>query len=176
MNKIYKVVWSKVKNCYVVASELAKSHTKVSKSSVFNRAMVAGILMSVLSYGNAFADYGSGTGYTPFDSTYDSVTGNDMYFGGSTGNYIFYQFGRGGNYDLKYQLIVRKNINTGGLSYYLLDNSLHPDANHYYESSLNEVQSIFGSDISNRIAAVIGGTSYTAGDGIAIGSDNKVYV
>lgn len=95
MNKIYKVVWSKVKNCYVVASELAKSHTKVSKSSVFNRAMVAGILMSVLSYGNAFADYGSGTGYTPFDSTYDSVTGNDMYFGGSTGNYIFYQFGRG---------------------------------------------------------------------------------
>lgn len=28
MNKIYKIVWSKVKNCYVVASELAKSRTK----------------------------------------------------------------------------------------------------------------------------------------------------
>ena len=28
MNKIYKLVWSKTKSCYVVASELAKSHTK----------------------------------------------------------------------------------------------------------------------------------------------------
>jgi len=25
MNKIYKVVWSKVKNCYVVVSEIAKN-------------------------------------------------------------------------------------------------------------------------------------------------------
>ena len=30
MNKIYKIVWNKTKNCYVVASELAKSHTKGS--------------------------------------------------------------------------------------------------------------------------------------------------
>ena len=28
MNRIYKLIWSKVKNCYVVASELAKSHSK----------------------------------------------------------------------------------------------------------------------------------------------------
>ena len=28
MNKIYKVVWSKVKHCYVVTSELAKRQTK----------------------------------------------------------------------------------------------------------------------------------------------------
>ena len=28
MNKIYKLVWSKVKNCYVVASELTKRHSK----------------------------------------------------------------------------------------------------------------------------------------------------
>ena len=28
MNKIYKVVWSKAKHCYVVASELAKRNTK----------------------------------------------------------------------------------------------------------------------------------------------------
>ena len=34
MNKIYKVIWSKVKNCYVVASELAKNHTKSPKSSI----------------------------------------------------------------------------------------------------------------------------------------------
>lgn len=28
MNKIYKVIWSKVKACYVVVSELAKRHSK----------------------------------------------------------------------------------------------------------------------------------------------------
>ena len=28
MNKIYKVVWSKAKHCYVVTSELAKRNTK----------------------------------------------------------------------------------------------------------------------------------------------------
>ncbi|MDD7380626.1 MAG: ESPR domain-containing protein, partial [Succiniclasticum sp.] len=28
MNKIYKVIWSKVKGCYVVVSELAKRHSK----------------------------------------------------------------------------------------------------------------------------------------------------
>ena len=26
MNKIFKVIWSKARNCYVVVSELAKSH------------------------------------------------------------------------------------------------------------------------------------------------------
>ena len=30
MNKIYKVIWSKTRNCYVAVSELAKSHTKAS--------------------------------------------------------------------------------------------------------------------------------------------------
>ena len=168
MNKVYKVIWSKAKNCYVVASELAKNRTKAPKSSIFSRAMVAGILMSVLSFGNAFADYGYPTGYTPFESTYDSATGADMYFAGSDGNYIFYQFAKGGNYDLKYQLIVRKNINTGDLAYYLLNNNLHPSSNEYFESSLSEVQSIFGSDIANKIVAATGGASYTAGNGVTI--------
>ena len=35
MNKIYKIVWNKTKNCYVVASELAKSHTKGSGTRSF---------------------------------------------------------------------------------------------------------------------------------------------
>lgn len=30
MNKIYKIVWSRTKHCYVVASEFAKGHTKSS--------------------------------------------------------------------------------------------------------------------------------------------------
>lgn len=32
MNKIFKVIWSKSRNCYVVASELAKGHTKAAST------------------------------------------------------------------------------------------------------------------------------------------------
>ncbi|WP_370821092.1 ESPR domain-containing protein [Acidaminococcus massiliensis] len=34
MNKIYKVVWSKVRNCYVVVSELAKRNIRNTRSIV----------------------------------------------------------------------------------------------------------------------------------------------
>ncbi len=33
MNNIYKVICSKAKNCYVVASEIARSHTKSASGS-----------------------------------------------------------------------------------------------------------------------------------------------
>ena len=32
MNKVYKIIWSRTKNCYVVASEFAKGHTKSSNN------------------------------------------------------------------------------------------------------------------------------------------------
>ena len=50
MNKIYKLVWSNVKHCYVVVSDLAKSHSKSPKSGVMSRALVAGVIASLLSF------------------------------------------------------------------------------------------------------------------------------
>ena len=41
MNRIYKVIWSKVKNCYVVTSELAKSHTKGCSGKRVGRLLAA---------------------------------------------------------------------------------------------------------------------------------------
>ncbi|WP_240936504.1 ESPR domain-containing protein [Megasphaera elsdenii] len=32
MNRIFKVIWSKTRNCYVVASELAKGRTKATST------------------------------------------------------------------------------------------------------------------------------------------------
>ena len=49
MNKVYKVIWSKVKNCYIVVSEIAKSHTKKSATKVLSYTAVAGILCSIVS-------------------------------------------------------------------------------------------------------------------------------
>ena len=50
MNKIYKVVWSKVKNCYVVVSEIAKNVItgSVKSAKVGAAPMVKGMAMGVL--------------------------------------------------------------------------------------------------------------------------------
>ena len=45
MNKIYKVIWSKVRNCYVVVSELAKRNAKSSVSSRVKTVRGLGVLM-----------------------------------------------------------------------------------------------------------------------------------
>ena len=46
MNKIYKVIWSKAKNCYVVVSEIAKRNGKYSSS--LNKKIVAAFLAAGL--------------------------------------------------------------------------------------------------------------------------------
>ena len=43
MNKIYKLIWSKVKNMWVVASELAKNHTKSPKSGIVGSVSLASL-------------------------------------------------------------------------------------------------------------------------------------
>ncbi len=43
MNKIYKVIWSRVKNCYVVTHEFAKTHGKTA-----TKAVTAAVLASVI--------------------------------------------------------------------------------------------------------------------------------
>lgn len=48
MNKIFKVIWSKARNCYVVVSELAKSHddghVRRSRSGCCRKAAVLELL------------------------------------------------------------------------------------------------------------------------------------
>ena len=39
MNKAYRVIWSQVKHCYVVASELAKNHTKNGGCAVYKQSI-----------------------------------------------------------------------------------------------------------------------------------------
>ena len=45
MNNIYKVIWSKAKNCYVVVSEIAKSHTKSASGQSVRRSALASLLV-----------------------------------------------------------------------------------------------------------------------------------
>ena len=48
MNRIYKIVWSKAKNAYVVTSELAKNHTKSASGKAVKAALTAAVGMGVL--------------------------------------------------------------------------------------------------------------------------------
>lgn len=55
MNRIYKVVWNEARNCYVVASELAKKQTKGCGKKMLAAVLAAGIF-SVTGAGSAWAD------------------------------------------------------------------------------------------------------------------------
>jgi len=48
MNRIYKVIWSKVRNCYVVVSELAKRNGKDTTSTDKRRKLTAGLAMAAM--------------------------------------------------------------------------------------------------------------------------------
>lgn len=72
MNNIYKVIWSKAKNCYVVASEIARSHTKsatgsekiggVTKRSLLASLMALSLLCGGLGVAEATVHVNEGTG------------------------------------------------------------------------------------------------------------------
>ena len=55
MNKIYKVIWNKAKNCYVVVSEIAKAHSKggstVRRVPHVGTILTTMLLASILSFG-----------------------------------------------------------------------------------------------------------------------------
>ena len=63
MNKVYKVVWSKVKNCYVVVSEIAKNvihgnvkNVNVSGGMISYSGFTLGVLMPFMLIGNVSAN------------------------------------------------------------------------------------------------------------------------
>ena len=66
MNKIYKVIWSKVKNCYVVVSEIARNHGKEHSSrnsvpkEVYSLTLALGLAFSSVPLAAAAAATNSG--------------------------------------------------------------------------------------------------------------------
>lgn len=69
LNKIYKIIWSRTKNCYVVASELAKGHTKAKSSSIVRKVSLSMAVAAMLA-----STYGA-PGVLAVESTKTFVTG-----------------------------------------------------------------------------------------------------
>lgn len=55
MNKIYKVIWSKAKHTYVVASEIAKGHTKGETTGKGLKRLAAALLVAAALLSPSFA-------------------------------------------------------------------------------------------------------------------------
>ncbi len=79
MNKVFKVIWSKTKNCYVVASELAKSHTKAPSAKGISRVLVCGVLACVLSCGAVMPVIAAGNANNINADNDATITGADVW-------------------------------------------------------------------------------------------------
>ena len=55
MNRVYKVIWSKAKHCYVVTSEIAKSHTKGESRGRGLKKLAAALLLAAALMGPNFS-------------------------------------------------------------------------------------------------------------------------
>ena len=80
MNHIYKVIWSRVKHCYVVVSEIAtnggKSRTVFEKKNAsFGALLCAFALAGCLMPGVAEASFNAGTGSSVFHKNSIAVGG-----------------------------------------------------------------------------------------------------
>lgn len=80
MNKIYKVIWSEVRNCYVCVSELAKSHSKPKSRKALAQKGTAGaaavltaaLLLTAAPAGTFAADEVHDVSINSTDSTTDT--------------------------------------------------------------------------------------------------------
>ena len=94
MNKIYKVIWSRAKNCYVVVSELAGSHvknnsgnrTKVLASAVLTVSLLASFPADSLAADTATGAgagvaYGTGSNAPKAENVGHRQRGNDQLSG-----------------------------------------------------------------------------------------------
>lgn len=73
MNKIYKVIWSHVKQCYVVTSELVKAHGRTSTRGRTSRLAVAALTAFILTAGVTSV----GLADTVTDNNVNTITNTD---------------------------------------------------------------------------------------------------
>ena len=82
MNKIYKVIYSKVRNCYVVVSELAKSHGKERSQRMHSGSRIAALTLAITLCLSSYAlaagpvDLGN-SGIATYDAQGNLIIGKD---------------------------------------------------------------------------------------------------
>ena len=175
MNKTFKIIYSKARNCYVVASELAKSRTKSPKLGVFSRTVVAGVLAAVIFCGAAAPAMASTTVWSSSGVMEQNLPDNvslETDLSNASVKYLI-----NGN-----RLYMAKDLITGAVRFYGYKTVRPTGDDVYWTVSLikytnNEVKTMLGaSSIDDVISAVTGGgsgdgdtvTSVKAGKGLTV--------
>lgn len=100
MNKIFKVIWSKARNCYIVVSELAKNHDTGHTSRIRGGLLAASLMLSLSCpmYGFAESTMPTTFKYNNVDYTLGSSSGlTGIYYDGGSKNYVVVTY-QDGNY------------------------------------------------------------------------------
>ena len=187
MNKIYKVVWSKAKQCYVVASELAKSHTKTKKNSVFRRAVVTGIFGCLLNISIPVSVMAASiVNDIPLPST--GVIVEDLRISNTALNNLLentalagYPYSRDfDSMSMSYDIYVDSNGNPTLYGFFkAYKYGSDGDGGWELSESIEKTVKFTDEDLASLslpISSFNGGTTYSASNGINISSDNKVSV
>ena len=132
MNKIYKVIWSKVKNQYVVVSELAHSNGKqsrTSRNSIRSRIAALVVCGAIAAFGvfsalpnSAFA---AGAGAITTSGQYIAVavdpdSGNDKYWDGRKDRWVYYKLNDTRTFtDAQDKTHTYTFVNVGGKNYWV---------------------------------------------------------
>ena len=152
MNKVYKLIWSKVRNCWIAVAEIAKSHSKDKKSVIFGTvkgvrvALSATMLVSSLVlpfmakpvYASAGENYLAG---------YVSYKDLERYTHAPTnGNYVYNSFTVKIN-NIAHSVVIGKNLSTGAYVYFQADNAGGGEDIESSWSSMTaaQAQTVFGS-------------------------------
>ena len=176
MNKIYKIVWNNALQCYTVVSELAKSHSRSSKTKVIGTALFTSLL--ALS-GQAAADELPQDGIIDQSITVDSINVKD------NRDWTTYVFKENGNLTVNKDITVYSStVNTylffspyntfdeNGNQIFDLSGSLHVKGN--FDVTTNSTQSDYDSgDSSVTFSWVSSGINTTIDGSVNIKSNNK---
>lgn len=183
MNRIYKVVWSQVKNCYTVVSEISNSHIRGGNRSRMGVAMLAvAVLTGCLGLQSTSAEavkVQAGKNTTVVE-TKDASTGDKIYTVNAADDAIVYE-GEGDTKALKSTNAYNKTpqgekaiaLGRDALASGEKSISIGDDSYAGYENAIAIGSSADASDVS---AVAIGdgasaGTRYT----ISIGKDSEAY-
>lgn len=140
MNRTYKVIWNRVKSCYVVVSELAKNHTKNCHGS--KALVVAGIGLSILlggAYTVSAADNTAGSGKGVAIGTGSNAQKDGVVAIGKNAhtNYA----GGSGYANINGDVVIGENATTH--SYYDQSGSVAIGKNSYVENTVGQQDKLF---------------------------------
>ena len=177
MNKIFKVIWSKARNCYVVVSELAKSHddghVRRSRSGVCRKAAVLAAWVLTMGVSGAALAADMPQTYTENWVTYTLVSSSQLtgiYYNNDQKKYAVVQYS-----DDTYKVKTKVTIEEGktGAHSYSVNSSENSDSNYNNKGATGAQSLAAGVNASaKRTDAVALGTGAAANGerSIAIGS------